>query len=310
GLGHFTRWTGHILEQAGNGSARYFPADLDRDGDIDLLSNSTNTRVYFNDGQGNFVLQQTISASTPEAGDFDNDGDLDVLFVGDGNPRELKVYTNDGTGKLTLDNSVLPETGLWIGGVWVDFDNDGFLDQFVQRPSGGGRTHALLRNQGNANRWLKIRLVGTVSNRSALGAKVRVLATWGGRSVWQLQEITSFLNTPDGLRAHFGLAEATHADVVRIEWPSGTVQEMANVAPNQILTVVEPPAIRVTATRIATGLRLRCETAPSTAIELQRSLDAKHWNVLSNSLTDAEGRGFMEVPVEGVSGFYRAICRQ
>ncbi|MCC7376306.1 MAG: ASPIC/UnbV domain-containing protein [Verrucomicrobiales bacterium] len=151
--------------------------------------------------------------------------------------------------------------------------------------------------------------MGTVSNRSALGAKVRVLATWGGRSVWQLREITSFLNAPDGLRAHFGLADAVHADVVRIEWPSGTGQELVGVEPNQILAVVEPPLIRVTATRLATGLRVRCETAPSTVVELQRSVDATRWNAVSTTTTDAEGQGVMNIVAEGGSGFYRAIRR-
>jgi hypothetical protein len=110
-------------------------------------------------------------------------------------------------------------------------------------PSNGGdstSTNFLYRNSGNSNAWLKVKLVGTASNRSAIGAKVRVQATIRGKSTWQMREI----NTGDGfsggpLEAHFGLGDATNIDQVRIEWPSGIVQTTNNVAPRQFLTVVE-----------------------------------------------------------------------
>ena len=117
----------------------------------------------------------------------------------------------------------------------------GFLDLIVPR---GATTRCstilLYRNNGNSNSWFKIKLVGTVSNRSAIGAKVRLKATIGGRTFWQLREINignGFTSGP--LEAHFGLNDATNIDVVRIEWPSGVVQTMTNVAAKQFLTVVE-----------------------------------------------------------------------
>ena len=101
-------------------------------------------------------------------------------------------------------------------------------------------TNLLYRNNGNTNVWIKIRLVGTASNRSGVGAKVRVKATIRGQTFWQLREI----NTGNGfnfspLEAHFGLGDATNADLVRIEWPSGIVQTMTNVAAKQFLRVEE-----------------------------------------------------------------------
>jgi hypothetical protein len=101
-------------------------------------------------------------------------------------------------------------------------------------------TNFLYRNNGNTNAWLKVKLVGTASNRSAVGAKVRVQATIRGKAMWQMREI----NTGDGfsaspLEAHFGLGDATNVTMIRIEWPSGIVQTLTNVAPKRFLTVEE-----------------------------------------------------------------------
>lgn len=86
-----------------------------------------------------------------------------------------------------------------------------------------------------------MRLVGTLSNRSAIGAKVRVKATIRGKTFWQLREISggSGCCSQNDLRTHFGLGDATNADLVRIEWPSGIVQELSNVAAKQFVTVTE-----------------------------------------------------------------------
>jgi hypothetical protein len=87
-----------------------------------------------------------------------------------------------------------------------------------------------------------VKLVGTVSNRSAIGAKVRVNAFYRGESRWQLRDISGgdSENNQQSLNAEFGLADATIIDTVRIEWPSGIVQELRDVAPRQFLTVTEP----------------------------------------------------------------------
>src|SRR5881392_2199618 len=99
----------------------------------------------------------------------------------------------------------------------------------------------LYHNNGNTNKWLTIKLAGTVSNRSAIGAKVRVEATIRGKTMWQMRQIfggDSQANEQP-LDAHFGLGDATNVDLVRIEWPSGIVQTMTNVAAKHFLTVVE-----------------------------------------------------------------------
>jgi hypothetical protein len=146
---------------------------------------------------------------------------------------------------------MMNDTSHGVGAAWADYDRDGWLDLFVANAGEDPdavteRDNYLYRNNGNTNRWLMIRLVGTVSNRSAIGAKVRLKTNIGGRTLWQLREISggSGFCSQNDPRAHFGLGDATNAEILRIEWPSGTVQERRNVAVNQILTVTEPPRLQ------------------------------------------------------------------
>lgn len=82
------------------------------------------------------------------------------------------------------------------------------------------------RNSGNTNAWIKIRLVGTASNRSGIGAQVRVAATWQGTERIQLRQIGGFDSAGStALEAHFGLADATEVRELRVRWPSGIQQE-------------------------------------------------------------------------------------
>jgi hypothetical protein len=117
----------------------------------------------------------------------------------------------------------------------------GFLDLFVAKGAHASENNCLYRNNGNSNSWLKVKLLGTVSNRSAIGAKVRVKAMIGGKTFWQLREISSGSGfAQNALEAHFGLGNATNIDTLRIEWPSGITQEFHDVGTNQLWTQVEP----------------------------------------------------------------------
>jgi hypothetical protein len=92
-------------------------------------------------------------------------------------------------------------------------------------------------NESTMRRWLLVKLIGTRSNRSAIGARIR--ATIGGRTL--LREIKSggsYLSQSD-LRAHFGLGAADRIERLEIRWPSGRTQTLENVGSNQILTVRE-----------------------------------------------------------------------
>jgi len=121
-------------------------------------------------------------------------------------------------------------------------NKDGFLDLFLfKHPAPDNCPSRLYLNNGNANTWLAVQCVGTLSPRSATGAKVRVKATIGGQSIWQLRVIEpgGFANG-QGTTAHFGLGDATNVEVLRVEWTSGIVQEFQNVPVKQYVTVTEP----------------------------------------------------------------------
>jgi len=179
-------------------------ADYDNDGYLDLfVANgflSATNSLYRNNGDGTFTKQASLDTGnfTGDAdyfpkcawGDYDNDGFLD-LFVSTLNNEVNFLYHNNGDGTFTriLSGSLVNDTGAGDRNcAWADYDNDGFLDLIVPRGAHENSTNLLYRNNGNNNGWIKIKLIGTVSNRSAIGAKVRLKATIGGRTFWQLRE--------------------------------------------------------------------------------------------------------------------------
>ncbi len=226
--------------------------DYDNDGDLDAyLTNwggpagGIANRLYRNDGgtftritTGAIVTDTRISLSSVW-GDFDNDGDLDCYVANDNNQPD-NYYENNGDGSFNRITSIaLVESITRRGATAGDYDNDGDLDMFVVGPGSG---KALYRNDtNNGNTWLNVTCVGTVSNKAAIGAKVRAKAVINGQSVWQMREILAqnTFNGHNSLRAHFGLGDATTIDTLRIEWPSGIMEEMTGIQPNVFMTVTE-----------------------------------------------------------------------
>jgi len=183
--------------------------------------------------------------------DYDNDGRLD-LFVVNGHtfqqrnaphllaPQNSQLFWNRGAAYGFYEVSAV--SGEYFRSVYVgrgaaygDYDNDGDLDVFVVNHGGPG---VLLRNEdGNRKHWLQVRLEGRRSNRTAVGAKLRLVA---GNQV-QVREAgaqSSYLsqNTPI---EHFGLGDRTEADTLVVVWPSGMRQVFTQVPANQRLDVVE-----------------------------------------------------------------------
>jgi enediyne biosynthesis protein E4 len=226
--------------------------DYDNDGllDVFVAHPQSANRLYHNNGGGNFsvrtndIIYQARAASSGGAwADYDNDGWLD-LFVANAGGGASFLFHNDGDGKFTriTNGVVVTDVGTGQGAAWGDYDNDGFSDLIV--PNVFTYNNFLYRNNGNTNAWLTLKLEGRLSNRAAIGAKVRAKTMIGGSQRWQLREISGggSLGSQNDLRASFGLADATNVDLVRIEWPSGVVQELRNLAPRQFLTVIEPEA--------------------------------------------------------------------
>ena len=254
GGGNFQRVTnGPIATDLGNGLGCAW-GDYNNDGYLDLfVPNEMGLKsfLYRNNGDGTFTkitqgeIVNTAAQSLAAAwGDYDNDGFVD-LFVANGRTgmNANFLYRNNGDETFTRVTNVSPATtlGTWHGAAWGDFDNDGFLDLFA---ANWGSPNALFRNDGNSNAWLKVKLHGTVSNRSGIGAKVRVRATIGGVTRWQLRQVSGGDGViQNSILAHFGLGDATNVEVLRIEWPSGIVQELTNIAARQLLTIKEAPRL-------------------------------------------------------------------
>jgi hypothetical protein len=183
------------------------------------------------------------------AGDFDNDGDVDLYLVCTERTKNAPniLYENDGNGNLVK----VPKAGGAEGSrqgrgnqvVTADFDRDGFLDLFVTNGAGSYPAfadegpHQLFRNLGNANNWLEIDLEGVVSNRDGIGAKV-ILDT-GGKVQVRQQDGGMHSFSQDHARIHFGLGAQKQVDALTIFWPSGAVQHLKDIQANQILVVRE-----------------------------------------------------------------------
>lgn len=252
GGGTFVKTSPAVMPVDNSNSVGGSWGDYDNDGDMDLFvanSGGQNNALYENQGDGTF-LPVTQGIVVSEGGnshgsawaDFDNDGDLD-LFVTNDQMTPNCLYTNNGDGTFSKGQNVInSDLANSFGTAWGDPDNDGDLDLLVANRSNGANDY-YTNSKGSCNAWACFRLEGVQSNRSAIGAKVRVKANIYGTETWQVREISAQTGGGAGgqstLKALFGLGDAAQLDSVIIEWPSGMIQYMTNVAVNDCQDVVE-----------------------------------------------------------------------
>jgi hypothetical protein len=189
--------------------------------------------------------------------DYDNDGWLDIAVANghildnihkvhpDVEYAEPKLMLrNLGGGKFEdVSRSLGPAFNTKTVGralIAADYDNDGDWDLVV---TNNGQTPQLLRNDGgNARSWLKLKLIGTRSNRDAIGARVTVISG-AIKQTDQIKGGGSYLCTGDP-RLHFGLGSESMAAEVSIRWPSGLTDTLKDVPAGRPLTVVEGSSAR------------------------------------------------------------------
>ena len=257
--------------QAGMGVSA---ADYDLDGNLDIVKTNfagDTPTLYHNVGGALFedaTFPAGLGRHTQYLGwgcgffDYDNDGWPDILICnGHVYPEVEQLRTEAGYAQRKLlyrnlrngrfeDVSLAAGTGISDptasrGCAFGDFDNDGDVDFVINCVN---EVPQLVRNDMTSkNNWIKVRTIGTKSNRSGIGARLRCVAQLPGESRphQQIDEVRSgggFFSQND-LRVHFGLGKAEKVDLLEIRWPSGLLETLKDIKANQLIYVREGEGI-------------------------------------------------------------------
>jgi enediyne biosynthesis protein E4 len=238
--------------------------DIDNDGRPDIFETAlVSETMPFYRNMGNLIFEERTftsglaGLSTPKSGwsnailDLNNDGWKD-LFVACGDvmdtdgffstrvPQSNAIFVNLKNGRFA-DGSVnagadFQHKAIHRGSAWGDFDNDGRLDLVV---SALNAPLVIFQNTSpKPNHWLNIRTIGSKSNRDGIGAKI-VLISASGSQYYHINSAVGY-GCASSVIAHFGLGSDSEVQSLQINWPSGTVQKLQQVKPDQLLTLNEP----------------------------------------------------------------------
>lgn len=304
GQGRFT----NVAQEAGVAYQGYGMGvdvgDVNRDGWLDMyITNLYENVLFLNKGDGTFEnISQSAGIGDVGMGwgttwlDIDNDGWQDIYVVNDtyfpvnGVYYKNIMYRNkgDNTFEIVSGSTSLESPYAGYGVASFDFDNDGRLDLFLANKQDDG--NQLFRNETeNDMHWVKVRCIGTRSNRAAIGARVEVEA---GGVLW-VDEISggSGFASQNSLCLHFGLGEATLIDRLRVIWPGGETEEWTQLAVDRLHELTEGGlSTSTSAAWEKTGIQLTAPHPNPFESQSQFQLELSDQSQVSIVVTGIDGR--------------------
>jgi hypothetical protein len=238
-------------------------ADFDLDGDFDFyMCNLAHPRVQPWSDPSMYVVNQGPPAYSfvnrreemgfvydegdvnAAAADFDHDGDEDLAIASLYTGHYSRLYRNDGDHftDVTYETGTAVHDAVSV--VWSDVDEDGDLDLLIADRGGAPYVHLFTNRVGNQRGWVELKLEGTVTNRSAVGARVTVKA--GGKTM--MREVSGgngLQNVQKTRWLHFGLGDAQAIDEVTVRWVGGATETVTGLAPGGRYRVVEGSGVAV-----------------------------------------------------------------
>jgi hypothetical protein len=217
-----------------------------------------------NDGTGHFT-DVTAAAGLAVSGfflqaklaDFDNDGFVDLIYSG----GTHRYYKNNGNGTFTHLTNMFPYSDTMHSFGIGDLNHDGFLDLYSSYGNSyvspdANNPDILWTNNGNNNHWVAFDLEGTISNRDAVGAKVKIYGPWGV----QVREIRAgeSYGIVNSFHLHFGIGQNTSIDQAVIQWPSGLETVIDNPAIDTYHQIIEAPCQIATVQISSSGSTTLC----------------------------------------------------
>lgn len=242
-------------------------ADYDNNGYLDLFITNVPPGSSLPIASGHALLRNNGNGTFNEVGaqlgvranawgwgaaffDYDNDGN-DDLYITHGQfvPGEFSINAffrnNGGTFSADMAGALgIDDDGNGFGMCVGDYNNDGFIDIFVHNQENvANTTSKLYENVPNSNHWIKIRPVGTTSNRDGIGAVIRV-TTGTKTQVKDVRSGSSYLSN-NSRDVHFGLANSSIVNQIQVTWPSGIVDTWNNVPVNKFLIANEASTLEL-----------------------------------------------------------------
>jgi len=242
--------------------------DYDRDGWLDIFKTNFSgdtSSLYHNTGKGSFddvTFPAGLGLNTRWLGwgcgfvDVDNDSWSDIFLVNGhvypeverltteaGYAQTKVLYHNLGNGRFADTSDKVGEAvkkpNASRGAAFGDYDNDGDIDILIN--SVNDLPELLRADSSNQNNWLTIKTIGVKSNRNGIGVRIKCI-TEDGSQIDEVRSGGSYYSQND-LRIHFGLGKNPKVKTVEIQWPSGQVDILSNIAANQLIIVKEKAGI-------------------------------------------------------------------